>query len=205
MGHPQPCGRDRLLRGPRQPAALSCAIITHTKTSAPADRNELYINWGDGTGDTLSAHGEPPLPAPGLDAQMNVYPGSHVYSGSGEFILSFEDQNRNEGVLNIPNSVNQTFCVKTMLKIGPLTGGNCSVRFLNSPLQDACLNQLWAHNSVAYDQDGDSLSYELLECSGMGCGNIPGYEFPEEVDPAPDIFQIDALTGTLFWDAAHHG
>ncbi|MBK9539070.1 MAG: gliding motility-associated C-terminal domain-containing protein [Flavobacteriales bacterium] len=186
---------------PDNPLLYHVQIITHTKTSAPADRNELYINWGDGTGDTLPRTEILPLPAP-FDAQRNLYEGSHLYSGSGEFILSFEDQNRNEGVLNIPNSVNQTFCVKTMLKIGPLTGGNCSVRFLNSPLQDACQFQLWAHNSVAFDQDGDSLSYELLECSGMGCGNIPGYVFPEEVDTnAPDIFQIDATIGTLFWDA----
>ena len=33
-------------------------------------------------------------------------------------------------------------------------------RFLNSPIQDACLNQLWVHNPVAVDPDGDSLSYE---------------------------------------------
>ncbi|MBK9073380.1 MAG: hypothetical protein IPL77_00160 [Flavobacteriales bacterium] len=116
----------------RQPAALPCAYHYDTKTSAPEDRNELYINWGDGTGDTLPRTEILPLPAP-FDAQRNLYEGSHVYSGSGEFILSFEDQNRNEGVLNIPNSVNQTFCVKTMLKIGPLTGGNCSVRFFEQP------------------------------------------------------------------------
>lgn len=184
---------------PDNPLRYFVQIITHSKTSAPADRPELEINWGDGSSDTLPRTSITAII--GADAQRNVYEGVHVYNGPGQYILSFEDPNRNEGVLNIPNSVNQTFCVKSMLTIGPLTGGNCSVNFLNSPLQDACLNTLWAHNSVAFDADGDSLSYELLVCAGLGCDPIPGYEYPQEVSPAPDLFQIDGSTGTLFWDS----
>ncbi len=184
---------------PDNPLRYFVQIITHTKTSAPADRPELEIYWGDGSSDTLPRVSITPIP--GADAQRNVYEGVHLYNGPGQYVLSVEDQNRNEGVLNIPNSVNQTFCVKSMLTIGPLTGGNCSVNFLNSPLQDACLDRLWAHNSVAFDADGDSLSYELVVCAGLGCDPIPGYLFPEEVAPSADLFEIDALAGTLFWDA----
>ena len=112
---------------PNNPLLYHVQIITHTKTTAPADRPELYINWGDGTGDTLPRTDITTLPP--LDAQRNLYDGSHLYSGSGEFILSFEDQNRNEGVLNIPNSVNQTFCVKTMLKIGAAAAGSTALAY----------------------------------------------------------------------------
>ncbi|MCB0794304.1 MAG: gliding motility-associated C-terminal domain-containing protein [Flavobacteriales bacterium] len=183
---------------PDDPLSYFVQIITHTKTSAPADRPELEIFWGDGTSEILPRVSVTLVQ--NLDAQRNVYDGWHTYSGPGIFTLSFEDPNRNEGVLNIPNSVLETFCVKSQLIISPLTGGNCSVRFLNSPLQDACLQQLWVHNSVAFDPDGDSLSYELTVCSGLNCDPIPGYEFPDEVAAPPNTFSIDPLTGTMVWN-----
>ena len=179
----------------------SVQIITHTKTSAPADRPELVINWGDGTIDTLVR--QTPISFLANDAQRNVYPGSHTYSGPGIFVLSFEDPNRNEGVLNIPNSVAETFCVKSQLIISPVAGGNCSVRFLNSPLQNACYQKLWTHNPVAYDPDGDSLSYALITCEGYGCDPIAGYQYPDQVFSGPDNqFDIDPFSGTLTWDAS---
>ena len=173
-------------------------IITHTKTSSPADRNFLEIFWGDGTSDTLYRIPGSPVFLPN-DAQENTYSGSHTYIGPGIFTLSFIDPNRNAGVLNIPNSVQEPFCVQTQLVISPVTGANCSVRFLNPPLQDACLNQPWYHNPVAYDPDGDSLSYELVVCRGLNCDPISGYEYPDEVPAPVNTFDIDPFTGTLSW------
>ena len=47
-------------------------ITTCTKTSAPADRSELDINWGDGTGsDTVQRSNI--VSIPGEDAQKNIY------------------------------------------------------------------------------------------------------------------------------------
>ncbi|HMC96197.1 MAG TPA: gliding motility-associated C-terminal domain-containing protein, partial [Flavobacteriales bacterium] len=87
------------------------------------------------------------------------------------------------------------FCVKTQLIISPVTGHNCSARFLNPPIQDACLNQPWIHNPAAYDPDGDSLSYEPAVCLGLNCEPIMGYSFP-----GPS-YSIDPLTGTITWNA----
>lgn len=177
-------------------------IITHTKTSAPADRDYLVIYWGDGTSDTLQRQ-MPITFYPADDAQRNVYPGQHTYNGPGTFTLSVEDPNRNSGVLNIPNSVAEVFCVKSQLIISPVMGNNCSVRFLNPPLQDACLQKHWEHNPVAYDPDGDSLSYELITCAGYQCDPIADYQFPDGIAPGPDNqFSLDPLNGTITWDAA---
>ena len=175
-------------------------IITHTKTSAPADRPELVLDWGDGEIDTIPR--ESITPIPGLDAQRNVYRGFHVYAGPGVFTLQMDDQNRNGGVLNIPNSVAQSFCIRTQLVISAQTGHNCSVRFQNSPLQDACFQQPWIHNSVAYDPDGDSLSYEPVVCRGLNCDPITGYDYPDGVFPgANNNYDIDPVTGTITWDS----
>ncbi|MEZ4740058.1 MAG: gliding motility-associated C-terminal domain-containing protein [Flavobacteriales bacterium] len=169
-------------------------IITHTKLSAPADRPELAINYGDSPiWDTIPR--TLITDTPDQDLRRSEYVTEHVYVGPGVYILAIDDQNRNGGVINIPGSIGQSFSVSTRLVISPVTGGNCSVRFLNSPIQDACLNQTWVHNPAAYDPDGDSLSYEPAVCLGLGGLPIQGYEFPGP------IYGIDPVTGTITWNA----
>lgn len=169
-------------------------VITHTKLSAPADRPDLAINYGDSPiWDTIPR--TLITDTPDQDLRRSEYVTEHTYVGPGVYILSIDDQNRNGGVINIPNSIAQSFSVSTRFVISPVTGGNCSVRFLNSPIQDACLNQTWVHNPAAYDPDGDSLSYEPAVCLGLGGQPIQGYTFP-----GPN-YSIDPLTGTITWNA----
>lgn len=169
-------------------------IITHTKLSAPADRPELAINYGDSPiWDTIARTSVQDFPD--RDLRRSEYVVQHPYVGAGQFIIQMDDQNRNGGVINVPNSIAQSFSVRSLLVISPLTGGNCSVRFLNSPIQDACQNQRWIHNPAAIDPDGDSLSYEPAICLGLGGQPIGGYEFP-----GPN-YSIDPQTGTIIWDA----
>ena len=184
---------------PNDPLLYHIQIITHTRTSAPADRPELGIDWGDGTVDSLARVQIDLLPN---DAQRNLYLGDHLYSGPGVYTLSMEDANRNEGVVNIPNSVNVPLCVKTVLVISPAVGANCSARFLNPPLQDACYQVPWVHNPAAYDPDGDSLSYALTICAGTDCAPIGNYSYPDQVVPgANNQFDMDPLTGTITWES----
>ncbi len=169
-------------------------IITHTKLSAPADRPELVLDWGDGSPlDTIARTSV--FDDPARDLRRSEYVATHEFAGPGVFILQFDDQNRNGGVINVPNSIAQSFCVQTMITISPLTGQNCSVRFANSPIQDACINQTWIHNPAAYDLDGDSLSYEPSVCLGINCEPIAGYTFP-----GPN-YSIDPISGTITWNA----
>ena len=174
-------------------------IITHTKLSAPADRPELTIHWGDGDSTVLDRV-DPPTDFPLEDLRRNVYIGTHLYAGPGVFTLYFYDENRNAGVVNIPNSVNQPFAVTSRLVISPIGGHNCSVRFLNSPIQDACFCSPWIHNPAAYDPDGDSLSYELVSCLGLNVEPIVGYLFPNQVAGCNgNAFSMDPVTGTIQW------
>lgn len=169
-------------------------VITHTKLSAPADRPELEINYGDSPiWDTIARTNVQDFPA--QDLRRSEYVTEHLYSGAGEFMIQIDDQNRNGGVINVPNSIAQSFSVKTLLRISPLTGGNCSARFLNSPIQDACLNQPWVHNPAAFDPDGDSLSFEPAVCLGRFGQPILGYTFP-----GPN-YTVDPTTGTITWIA----
>ena len=173
-------------------------IITHTKLSAPADRPELTLCWGDGICSVVPRSNI--IDTPGSDLRRNEYVAQHEYLGVGSFILQFDDQNRNGGVVNVPNSISQSFCVQTKLVISAIGGNNCSVRFLNPPIQDACYQRPWIHNSVAYDPDGDSLSYEPVVCLGLNCDPIGGYQYPNAYPTGGgNTYTIDPTNGTIFW------
>ncbi|MFB6305698.1 MAG: hypothetical protein ABEH43_01675, partial [Flavobacteriales bacterium] len=185
-------------------------ITTCTKESAPADRPTLVINWGDGTKDSVSRDREIILPN---NSKRNIYRTTHIFAGPGTYQIWVLDPNRNSGVINIENSVNIPFCIKSKLVINPfIEGANNSVRLSNNACNlKACKGIEWCYNPGAYDPDGDSLVYSLVESrggdtSGGGvCKPIDNYAFPDECSdckPGSDNnMTIDRNTGELCWDA----
>ncbi|MEM9050435.1 MAG: gliding motility-associated C-terminal domain-containing protein [Bacteroidota bacterium] len=186
-------------------------IYTYTKTTAPADRPFLPIDWGDASGrDSLER--EEINFFPDRDAQENVYRKEHTFPGSGEYQICITDPNRNGGILNIDNgnSLFVVFAISTTLRISAAFEPNNSVFFTNLPLQDACLFQPWVFNPGAVDVDGDSLSYRLVNSMGSGCVPFEDgfYVFPDEVDAVGDNtpdptnnISIDPVTGTITWES----
>jgi gliding motility-associated-like protein len=174
-------------------------LTTYTKTSAiAADRPALELKWGDGSSDTLSRDQIIYLTG---DAQKNLYYGTHTYAGPGTFVISMEDPNRNEGVVNIPSSVSTVFYIESVLTIDPVLGHNNSVILTNGPLDNACIDKLYIHNTGAYDPDGDSLSYSLIVCKALDGLPIPGYTYPDQWPVGPDNqMYIDQISGNVFWD-----
>ncbi len=167
-------------------------MVTYTYSLSPADRPTLTLNWGDGTSSVLNRIQKVSLPN---NVNMNVYKGSHTYSGQGTFTVWMEDPNRNGGVVNIPNSINVPFYIETVLVINPFIGSNSSPVLLNPPIDNGCVGSPFLHNPSAYDPDGDSISYELIACKGENGNDIKGYTYPA----ASQSFSIDAVTGTLSW------
>ncbi len=183
---------------------FEATIVTYTYTQTPADRCELELHWGDGTSDTLARINGAPNGGCAhfgeLVAQYikkNIYIGVHTYSAPATYTMYFEDPNRNGGVINIPNSVNVPFYVQSTLVISPFLGQNNSPILLNPPIDNACLNYPFIHNPGAYDIDGDSLSYSLINCKGENGLDIPGYTFPA----ASNSISINPITGDLLWDS----
>ena len=171
-------------------------IITYTKTSSTAaDRPVLdSVHWGDGTMDSFSRSSKVDLPN---DVSRNIYFHNHTYSASGQYLIHFEDPNRNEGVINVPNSVNVPFFVSTLLIINPFQGANNSPVLLQPPIDHGCKSVPYIHNANAYDVDGDSISYALTVCRGAGGNFIPGYTLPA----ATNNFTLNPVTGDLVWDS----
>ncbi len=176
------------------PLKYEFTILTFTYSQSPANRDRLVIDWGDNTSDTILLSNREIV---GSDMFKNTYVGQKTYSGPGTFVVSFEDPNRNAGIINIDNSVNIPFYTETLLTIDPLGSINNSPILLNPPIDVGCVQNLFLHNPGAYDVDGDSLSYRLTTCKGAGGNDIASYRFPDD----EDHFFMNPVTGTLTWDS----
>jgi gliding motility-associated-like protein len=170
-------------------------ITMYTFTPSPADdaRTSLPIRWGDNSISDIPRIEFTPLPD---NYTLNVYQMNHTFPASGTYVISVEDPNRNFGVVNIPNSVNVPIYVESLLVINPFLGENNSVQLLNPPIDQGCADRLFIHNASAYDPDGDSLSYRLVNCRGSNGLEIPGYTFPM----TSNIFDINEITGDITWE-----
>ena len=136
--------------------------------------------------------------AQGYVVKKNVYSAVHEYLNTGTYFIRNFDRNRNEGVLNVPNSVQQPFYVEAMLVINFFTGANSSPVFGYAPIDRGCVGYCFEHNPGAYDPDKkDSLSYELTTVRGLNGQTIPGYTFP--FAGGPGTFSIDPINGKLSW------
>ena len=168
-------------------------ITTFTYTLSKADRNSLEVQWGD---NTYSFAGRDTIEKLPHYYQRNVYLAQHTYPGPGTYEIVVQDPNRNEGVKNIPNSVNVIFSIKTTILINPSLGGNSTPVLLNHPIDRAAYRHLFIHNPAAYDPDGDSISYRLTTCTEKDGKPIQGYTLP----PATDTLYVNPYTGDLTWD-----
>jgi len=167
-------------------------ITTFTYTLSQADRDDLEVQWGDNTFSFAPRVEITRLP---YYYQKNVYITQHTFPGPGVYEIVVQDPNRNDGVKNIPNSVNVIFSIKTTILINSDLGPNSTPILLNPPIDRAAYGQIFIHNPAAYDPDGDSLSYKLTICTELDGRPIEGYSLP----PASDTLFINPYTGDLTW------
>jgi len=199
----------------RQISGLTYEVTITTYTFAPsaADRCELTINWGDGQNSVMPRSNGPSGQTPAgvfcehtgenisVEIRYNVYVGIHTYASSSSYRIWLEDPNRNLGIQNIPNSVDVPLYIETLLVINPFLGGNSSPVLLLPPIDNGCVGLPYLHNAGAYDPNGDSLSYRLVNCKGATGLDIPGYKLPSEVDTEnPGTFTINPVSGDIVWD-----
>ncbi len=152
-------------------------IEVHLYIREPFDRPSIELDLGDGTSLTVArslleqwewgCHG----------IRYNVYQYTHTFSAPGTYILGFQESSRGGGIINIPNSIAQAFCVTATLVIDPLLGPNSSVHFLTPVTLAYQEGMAMIHDPGTFESDGDSLIFELVQPLGWECQPISGYSF----------------------------
>jgi len=155
----------------------------------------LTISWGDNTTSHFPCIYHEKLPD---NYTICLFQARHTFPGTDVYKVTVSDPNRNEGIINIPNSVEVQFCVQTIFRIDANTGINNTPELLTYPIDKAAVGRRFVHNPSAYDMDGDSLSYELAICLRDRGIEIETYSFPESSN---EPVYVDAITGDLVWDA----
>lgn len=187
---------------------IKITTYTNIGSSGLADRCEDTLYFGDGTSAVvLRSNGPVGSCAPAHEGvaispfiKLNEYVTTHTYPGPGNYKMSMEDPNRNAGVINIPNSVNQVFYIESYLVIPTFSSGKNDSPILSfPPIDKGCVGKCFLHNPGAYDVDGDSLSYELTSSRGHLGLICPGYSYPA-VGPG-GTYNVNAISGTLTWCA----
>lgn len=137
----------------------------------------------------------------------------HTYRANGAYTVSYQEDYRNQGIVNMNDSDGTAFYVESQIVIDGAVGMNSTPRFTYPPIDDGKVGLAYRHNPVAFDPDEDSISYELVipqQERGLAVNN---YRFPNESEFYVDIpyfegseagaeptFSIDQQ-GNLIWDA----
>ncbi len=170
------------------------------------------LDFGDGTSVLVPETQNTPFPG-GVNIGTASRTFFHTYPGIGRYTISYIEPNRNEGVLNIANSVYTTFYIETEIDL--TVGCARSPVLLVPPIDEACSGVTFFHNPGAYDPDGDSLSYELVVPFLDRNAPVVNYRDPNnaefyagldynnanEAGDGPPTFSMDPVDGTLKWDA----
>ena len=187
---------------------VRATVVTYTKASSvAADRDSVRIDWGDGNHIWAPRVNNGGLgEIVGDDMKMNIYIAEHTYPGRTTYTISMGDPNRIANIQNInfPNSDLIFFYIETQFTfLNPqFQGYNNTVVLLNPPIDFACVGRRFVHNPNAWDPDGDSLSFELIEPLGEDGEPVPNYELPDRIVPGPDNrLTLDSRTGELVWDS----
>jgi hypothetical protein len=121
----------------------------------------------------------------------NIYFIDYVFPGPGTYTMSYREQNRAVGIVNILGSELQAYCIATQVIIDPLGSINLqSAQFLTNPITTVPLGQTVKHHIGAYEPEGDSLSFQLVSSLRDANTNTIGYQLP-------GFIQLNAWTGEL--------
>ena len=147
----------------------------------------------------------------GNETAMTIIEIEHTFDGPGVYVVSYTEQNRNDGILNINggSSKQVPFHIETVLRIDPGLDVNATPQLTIPPIDRGCIGARFTHNPGAYDPDGDSLAYRMVnllqdrgvEVSGYVPLNDPSITTLREDGGSPAKFEIDPITGTFTWDA----
>ena len=166
--------------------------ITNVGPQIQADRCTIFVYFSDGDSVNLNRVNGPTGSCPGTATmglviangiKYNVYEGFKTFATQGSYKAWATDPNRNDGIINIPNSVNIPFYCETFLRVfDPAL--YCPVNtadFGNFPLFKAVVNNSFNSDLPLVDTQGDSITYRIDTCKTSFGSNIVGYSIPQGV------------------------
>ncbi|GAA4304550.1 hypothetical protein GCM10023183_17960 [Nibribacter koreensis] len=200
----------------RNPLRFFFKLVTYTvKAPGAIEDVEATLYFGDcSTPQTSNRTVRAELVNGEYSSWVNTYYFEHTYASEGTYTVSYVAENRNWGIINVTNSVQQTFFLTATITVDQFLGLNRSPILQVPPIDVADINSVFTHNPGAYDPDGDSLVFRMVEPKIDGgrnaCGDpvwrtALGYTGLENflgvpTDATVASFRLDPNTGQLTWN-----
>lgn len=121
---------------------------------------------------------------------------THTFEAPGTYAITYQEFNRDAGILNMFNSVDTPFTVKTTMTIDPIYGNNSTPRPAVLPWGMAKLREDYFHSVAFNDQEGDSLSFHRAVALSSDSTLVEGHQF---LSGFGDSFAIHPVSGELQW------
>ncbi|MDX5417619.1 MAG: T9SS type A sorting domain-containing protein [Hymenobacteraceae bacterium] len=168
----------------------------YNKESSPAEDPVVSVAMGDGVQVTVK-RSEVVVVKP--DVLLSLYKWEHTFGANGTYTVSWLGVNRNNQILNLAAPSDQyNLIITTTVTINPLNPNRHGVDIKTTLPVIAHPDVPLRFNLVAYDLDGDSLGYELVNPLHRNAEGqivpVPGYK-------VPNGFGINRF-GELYWENA---
>jgi hypothetical protein len=175
----------------------SVEVITYADHDInDSDRDSVLMKWGDGEEEWfLRSNGNGSNIYPGV--RKNIYEGIHTYQNVGNYQVVFQDIYRMFDVNNMTPGKSGTSVLyfDAIIAVADTLSYciNTSAKTLYDPYMWVKTGDSFQMNLTHYDEEGDSLSFKLINPKALNSSSVLGYTTPGGVS-------LDEQTGFFSWD-----
>src|SRR5688572_28084900 len=163
---------------------LTCSITvrvwTNTNnTSVLFGGDQDYLHFGDGTQPYQIPEQNNIIIDPGSGIAYAEYTVQHTYAAMGKYKVSYQEPNRNFGIVNINNSGNTLFYLETSFRLDPFsTKAYVTPEFLTPTIFKGNTSEGFSFSLAANDPNDYRLYYELAVPQVRRDQPVEGYITP---------------------------
>lgn len=181
--------------------AITITIFTNSGSTILFGANtgfEDVLDFGDGT--QMQVPETQSILRPDLGPNIGVasFIVIHTYPAPGSYLISFREPNRNEGVINMDNSVTTRFYIETLIKIDPTLPYYGTPKSFLAPILQARAGEVYTESLAQVSNEDDQLIYQLVDPKSDRDLPVQNYRLPENLS-------IDPISGLLTWDTKFQG
>jgi hypothetical protein len=169
-------------------------VVVYSCLSAPFDLPEIEVSFDQAAGTLIPRTGI--MDDPSGDIRRSEYTFNHDFVENGIHTVDAIVGGRPGGLINIPNSISETMCIRAVIHVAPTITPNNSIQFGIPPTIVTRSWNAFVHTPAPSDPDGDSLVFQFGIPKGIDCLDIAGYQLPM----AANFLWIDPENGTFIWD-----
>lgn len=172
---------------------ITVTVFTDTQSGVFFGGSQDFLHFGDGEYILVPETTNSSIPGLGIEFGMATFSVIHAYSAAGRYIVSYQEPNRNEGVINMDNSVLTTFYTETIIYLDPLFGISQTPELLVPPIFEAKSGEIFSMSVGASVDEDYILTYDIAVPKRDRDTPVINYRLPEN-------FAINPFNGLITWD-----